>query len=974
MKKYLLTLFIIPVLILVSPAASVFASSNIWGITPVENVGWSAGTSENIAWRYTNANYWNSGCTQSVSLVPADANSLLPTYPGELISRANGFGSGRITIPADAVPGQYQVKVRCFAFGGGDEFSLSAGIVTLANPSFQPLILVSPTTPVTYTAGAYVPVKVQANSVLAVGTSVMVKLVKKSDQAVVVWTATGDLINIGNPNPYFASAIQTSESAQFTGDVYLLKAEVMFNGQNYTATSGDITFTAPAPSDKFTIGPPPDQVTPNRNSTAVRSTAGDGTEPIDSQDIGALGTVIGGPTPGDNYIWWKIDWASGPSGWSREDLLDKYTAPPLTLWITQSATGISASGSTLNALWNRSNGTDTRSATGWFRYSVANPGSCNNSFGQTAPASGNVDLGAGANDAPFSKSISDLSPSTTYYFCAIVAIPGVTIYLGDLLSFTTTDRTPSGDITSLITNASSYIIDGPDITITWQTSLTKPKLYLKRYLPNGTAVSIGSVAMDNSNGNRSYSVPVTSALFGTGGQWYYKIFENSDGSGSFAQSGNFTVTSDDGGTPIVFAAEPPEWKDPLYSPPECTGALGDDPGCFPPINVSITPQWKQGALQVGALTSILGIRITNSDENYVLPSDSNRSLALGVNGRVGATEYCDKDGNNCIVAGTPPGGGDIPSSCTEIGKVLKWNGANWVCDTDLTGGGDGPVDSSVWQSRVTGVCPTGQYMYQINPGGDVACRADVTTGDPVASSWTVSPSGTHQYSNLSGNVGIGFPVTTDNTPKLIVRKDTTGSIFAAYNNNDSRFSVLTDGSVCIGPASVPGNCKTAWPTGGPGTTYTADETTLRLTSGNQFTIKNMGVDTTQLALNAVNGNRIQDNAVSRDKLSTDAVTTVKIANKAVTSSKLNPSIYQSNLCLDVGNPGLTPKICDIGPTSSYLFCALGSVQLMSSSLNTQGGVCSVQLENSTTWRIRALAGVSPDDSILCSAVCIKATD
>jgi hypothetical protein len=58
-------------------------------------------------------------------------------------------------------------------------------------------------------------------------------------------------------------------------------------------------------------------------------------------------------------------------------------------------------------------------ATGWFRYSTTSPGTCNDTFGTRAPASGGTRLGAGtARRSHYGQAIAGLAPATTYYFCA----------------------------------------------------------------------------------------------------------------------------------------------------------------------------------------------------------------------------------------------------------------------------------------------------------------------------------------------------------------------------------------------------------------------------------------------------------------------------------------------------------------------------------------------------------------------------
>ena len=85
--------------------------------------------------------------------------------------------------------------------------------------------------------------------------------------------------------------------------------------------------------------------------------------------------------------------------------------------------------------------------------------------------------------------------------------------------------------------------------------------------------------------------------------------------------------------------------------------------------------------------------------------------------------------------------------------------------------------------------------------------------------------------------------------------------------------------------------------------YTADGTTLQL-SGNQFSIKDGGVGSTQLASNSVitakikDGNvttaKIKDSNITTDKIADSNVTTAKIADGAVTNAKVD-SITKSKI-------------------------------------------------------------------------------
>jgi len=110
------------------------------------------------------------------------------------------------------------------------------------------------------------------------------------------------------------------------------------------------------------------------------------------------------------------------------------TAPTVT---TTAATGITATGATLNGTGNP-NGF---ASTGWFRYSNTTPGTCNDTFGTRVPATGGNALGSGTTAQPFSQTVGSLTASTTYYFCALASNANGTGF-GSVLSFTTSAPSP----------------------------------------------------------------------------------------------------------------------------------------------------------------------------------------------------------------------------------------------------------------------------------------------------------------------------------------------------------------------------------------------------------------------------------------------------------------------------------------------------------------------------------------------------
>jgi hypothetical protein len=125
-------------------------------------------------------------------------------------------------------------------------------------------------------------------------------------------------------------------------------------------------------------------------------------------------------------------------------------AIPPTSVTTNAATMVTSSTATLNGTVNPFGS----SAFGWFRYSTANPGTCNDSFGTRAPASSASDtfMGTGFSPVAYSRSISGLAPSTTYFFCAIARNSAPVNGFGGVLSFTTPGAAPT-----VVTNAASMV-------------------------------------------------------------------------------------------------------------------------------------------------------------------------------------------------------------------------------------------------------------------------------------------------------------------------------------------------------------------------------------------------------------------------------------------------------------------------------------------------------------------------------------
>jgi len=139
---------------------------------------------------------------------------------------------------------------------------------------------------------------------------------------------------------------------------------------------------------------------------------------------------VSGLTPATTYYYCAV--ATNSYGTSFGELLSFTTpaAPPTAT--TSSATSLTGTSARLNG----SSNPGGAATTGWFRYGTASPGTCNDSFGTRAPATGGSALGSGASNTSFAQDISGLSPATTYYYCAIVSSSVGTAF-GTVLSFKT---------------------------------------------------------------------------------------------------------------------------------------------------------------------------------------------------------------------------------------------------------------------------------------------------------------------------------------------------------------------------------------------------------------------------------------------------------------------------------------------------------------------------------------------------------
>ena len=153
--------------------------------------------------------------------------------------------------------------------------------------------------------------------------------------------------------------------------------------------------------------------------------------------------AITGLSPATTYYYCAIAANAVGTNWGS---VQSFTTPSSPTVRTTPANNISNTTATLNGAGNPQRTT----ATGWFRYAISDPGSCDDKFGSRAPVMGAVNLGSDIYDVDYSANIGGLSPATTYWYCAIVASSEGTAF-GKVMTFTTASAPVA------ITNAASSV-------------------------------------------------------------------------------------------------------------------------------------------------------------------------------------------------------------------------------------------------------------------------------------------------------------------------------------------------------------------------------------------------------------------------------------------------------------------------------------------------------------------------------------
>ena len=251
-----------------------------------------------------------------------------------------------------------------------------------------------------------------------------------------------------------------------------------------------------------------------------------------------------GLAAGTTYYYCAI--ASNPIGTGLGTIVSFTTAAAPTV-TTVAASGVASTTATLNGSANP----NQAAATGYFRYDTVNPGTCNDTFGTRAPATGGSSLGAGAAPVSYSQPLTGLAIGTTYYFCAIATNSNGTRF-GSVLTFTTTAvPTVTTDAATLVTGTTATINgsanpNGSTATGWFRYATTNPGTCNDTF---GTRTpTTGGTALGTGTAPVAFNRPLTGLTAGTT-YYYCAIASNATGTGfgtvgTFITAGAPTVVTD----------------------------------------------------------------------------------------------------------------------------------------------------------------------------------------------------------------------------------------------------------------------------------------------------------------------------------------------------------------------------------------------------------------------------------------------
>jgi len=478
-------------------------------------------------------------------------------------------------------------------------------------------------------------------------------------------------------------------------------------------------------------------------------------------------------------------------------IVQSFTTSGIPTATSSAASGVNSTGATLKG----EGVPNGASASGWFRYSNTNPGSCNDSFGSRAPSSSSVSLGAGTTSVPFGQSISGLQPGTTYYFCAIVSNTYGTGF-GSVLSFATPAMAPTvttGSASGLTRTSGTlggYANPGGDATTAWfRFGTASPGTCNDSF---GTrAPATGGSALGSGSSNTSFSQPI-GGLSPATTYYYCALAANSMGTAMGAVQTFVTPSS-----PKAFTA----------SATYVTDTAATLNGAGNPSRASATGWFRYSSTNPGACDDKFGSRAPVTSGVALGNDIYDQPYSQTISGLSPATTYY-----YCAIIASTEGMafGAVMSFTTSTVATVTTNAATGISATSATLNGAG---------NPNGASASGWFRYSnTNPGtcsDSFGWRAPSSSSTSLGAGNTsvpygqsisgLSPGTTYYYCAIvSNSYGTGFGAVLTFVTPAMAPTVTTGSASSL---------TMTTG-VLSGYANPGGDATTAWfrfSTASPGT-------------------------------------------------------------------------------------------------------------------------------------------------------------
>jgi hypothetical protein len=304
------------------------------------------------------------------------------------------------------------------------------------------------------------------------------------------------------------------------------------------------------------------------------------------------------------------------------------------------------------------------------------------------------------------------------------------------------------------------------------------------------------------------------------------------------------------------------------------------------------------------------------------------------------------------VTGTCPSGqyvkqinqdGTVVCETSSAGDMTAVNAGSGLTGGGLSGDvtlnvGGGPgiivgtdsisVDTAAIQQRVTGSCPAGQYVRQINQNGSVVCET-AANGDITAVNAGNGLTGGGLSGDVTLNVGAGAGIAVDTDAISIATGGVTTAMLADNSVTSAKIADgqvgtndLANGAVTTTKVSNLGaSSGQVLKYNGSSITWAPDETggdITAVTAGNGLTGGGPSGDVT-LNVGAGAGIAVDTDAIS---IATGGVTTAMLADSAVTSAKIADGQVGTS---DLANASVTTaKISGAGASSGQVLKYNGS--------------------------------------------------